>query len=211
MNPALTLYLDSNFLSPYAMSAHVGLQEKGLPFEIRLVDLEAREQFMAPYTQRAPTCRVPALTHEGFHLTESSAILEYLEEAFPAPQYPALYPADPQGRARARQLQAWLRSDLMALREERSTVAVFHAEAEAPLSDAALPAMAKLLRVAELLLKPGQQTLFASWCIADTELALMLKRLRRAELPDWLADYADGQWQRPAVQRWLRHNREARG
>ncbi|AMD48140.1 glutathione S-transferase [Bordetella holmesii F627] len=206
----MTLYLDSNFLSPYAMSAHVGLQEKGLPFEVRLVDLDAREQFMAPYTQRAPTCRVPALSHDGFHLTESSAILEYLEECFPAPEYVALYPADVRLRARARQLQAWLRSDLMALRQERSTIAVFHSEADASLSDAAMPAMAKLLRVAELLLKPGQTNLFDTWSIADTELAVMLKRLRRAELPDWLAAYADLQWQRPAVQRWLRHNQEAR-
>lgn len=210
MNPALTLYLDSNFLSPYAMSTHVALAEKSLPFEIRLVDLAACEQFMAPYAQRAPTCRVPALSHEGFHLTESSAIEEYLEESFPPPRYPALYPTDIRDRARARQLQAWLRSDLLALRQERPTENVFYAEAGTPLSDAATPAMGKLLRVAELLLKPGQRELFGAWSIADTELALMLKRLTRAELPDWLADYVDHQWDRPSVQQWLRHNQDAR-
>ncbi|SUV69739.1 glutathione S-transferase [Bordetella avium] len=206
----LTLYVDADFLSPYAMSSHVALSEKGLPFELRLVDLGAHEQYMAPFQQRAPTCRVPALCHEGFHLTESSAIAEYLEESFPAPQFSALYPLDRQERARARQLQAWLRSDLLALRQERPTEHVFHAKIARPLSEAALPASAKLLRVAERLLKPAQPTLFANWCIADTELALMLRRLTPSELPAWLADYAEQQWQRPSVQRWLRHNASAR-
>lgn len=102
----LTLYVDAQFLSPYAMSAYVALAEKGLPVELRLVDLEAGEQRMRPFTSRAPTCRVPALTHDTFHLTESSAISEYLEDIFPAPAHPALYPSAPQARARVRQMQA---------------------------------------------------------------------------------------------------------
>lgn len=191
------------------MAAHVALTEKGLPFEVRMVDLGARENYMAPYQNRSPTCRVPALTHDGFHLTESSAIIEYLEDSFPGV---SLYPAERQQKARARQVQAWLRSDLAELRQERTTVNVFHAEATSSLGEAAQAAAAKLLRVAGLLLKPGQQELFGQWCIADTEFAVMLKRLRRGgdELPDWLGDYIDHQWQRPSVQTWLRHNQDAR-
>ena len=41
--------------------------------------------------------------------------------AFPAPTHPPLLPALPQPRARARQLLAWIRSDLMPIREERAT------------------------------------------------------------------------------------------
>jgi len=193
------------------MSAYVALTEKGLPVELRLVDLQAGEQRMVPYTSRAPTCRVPALTHDTFHLTESSAIIEYLEELFPAPDYPALYPDNPQERARARQVQAWLRSDLAALREARSTEVVFHDAPTVALNDDAQAAAAKLLRVAQALLPEGKAQLFDAWSIADTELALMLRRLAGTdELPPDLRSYADAQWQRPTVQTWLQFNRDAR-
>lgn len=208
----LTLFVDALMLSPYAMSAYVALAEKGLPVELRLVDLSAGEQRLKPYASRAPTCRVPALAHDEFHLTESSAIIEYLEEVFGPPDYPALYPAQPQQRARARQIQAWLRSDLAALRQERSTEVVFYGEPCAPLTDAAQAAAAKLLRVAQGLLPEGQTQLFDAWCIADTELALMLRRLscESDAMPDVLRAYADRQWQRPSVQTWLQFNQDAR-
>src|SRR5690606_27565381 len=104
----LTLYVDALLLSPYAMAAYIALAEKGLPVELRLVDLGAGEQRLRPYASRAPTCRIPALTHDSFHLTESSAIIEYLEDVFSAPDYPALFPQAPRQRAQARQIQAWL-------------------------------------------------------------------------------------------------------
>ncbi|KAG0921324.1 hypothetical protein G6F31_020373 [Rhizopus arrhizus] len=88
---------------------------------------------MQPYQCRALTARVPALTHEGFNLTESSVIAEYLEDVFPAPEHAALYPQAIRERARARQLQAWLRSDLGALRQERPTETVFYGAAGQPL------------------------------------------------------------------------------
>ncbi|MNT57119.1 Glutathione S-transferase YfcF [compost metagenome] len=113
-------------------------------------------------------------------------------------------------RARARQLQAWLRSDLAPLRQERPTETVFYGAAGLPLSDAAHAAAAKLIQVASHLIGVGQTTLFDAWCIADTDLAVMLKRLSQDDLPDTLRDYADAQWQRPAVQKWLEHNAAAR-
>lgn len=210
MGAPLTLFVDSLFLSPYAMSAYVALTEKQLPFEVRPIDLEAGEQRMQPYQARALTSRVPALTHEGFHLTESSVIAEYLDEAFPAPAHAALYPRDLRARARARQLQAWLRSDLAALRQERPTETVFYGAAGQPLSDAAHAAAAKLLRVADCLVAAGESCLFGDWSIADTDLAVMLRRLSQDDLPAALRDYADAQWQRPSIQEWLEHNAAAR-
>jgi len=56
----------------------------------------------------------------------------------------------------------------------------------------------------------GQTSLFDEWCIADTDLAVMLKRLALDDLPDSLRAYADVQWQRPSVQQWLEHNAAAR-
>ena len=87
---------------------------------------------MVPFQSRSLTSRVPALTHGDFHLTESTAIAEYLEQIYPAPDHLALYPEAP-GRARA-QLQAWLRGDLGALRQERPTETVFWDQPGQPLS-----------------------------------------------------------------------------
>lgn len=206
-----TLYVDAQLLSPYAMSAYVALTEKGLPLELRMVDLHVGEQRLRPYTSRAPTARVPALAHRDFHLTESSAIIEYVEEMFPAPHYAALLPENVQSRARARQIQAWLRSDLGALREARPTEVVFHDAPVQPLNAEAEAAAAKLLRMAQALLPDGQMSLFGNWTIADTELALMLRRLAGDdELPAALRAYADSQWRRPTVQNWLKLTHDAR-
>ncbi len=72
----------------------------------------------------ALTQRVPVLEADNFELSESSAIAEY-RGAFRAAAVGAYLPARFTKRARARQIQAWLRSDLLPLREERPTDVVF--------------------------------------------------------------------------------------
>ncbi len=202
------LYVDSNFWSPYAMSAFVTLVEKGVPLDVHTIDLSARENLQADYPNLSLTCRVPTLTHGDFHLSESSAISEYLEEILPPQRYPAVYPKEVQNRARARQLQAWLRSDLMPIREERPTEVIFAGPVSQPLSETAQAAVNKLFGAIAHLLKPDSQNLFGEWCIADTDLALMLNRLvmNGDEVPEHLAAYAKYQWQRESVQRWLNGN-----
>ena len=138
------LYVDARHVSPYAMSAYVALTEKGVPFELRHVDLRAAGQRAPDYARDSLTCRVPMLSHGEFHLSESSAIAEYLDELLPPPGYRALYPAALQQRARARQLQAWLRSDLGGLREARPTTAVFGAPLASPLPANAVADSARL-------------------------------------------------------------------
>ena len=205
----LTLYIDSNFVSPYAMSAFVSLQEKGLPFGVQRLNLAARENYAAGYRASSLTCRVPTLIHGDFNLSESSAISEYLEERFPSPQYAAIYPRDMRARARARQIQAWLRSDLMPIRQERSTEVVFFKPTDKPLSPEAKASAEKLFVAADALLASGAENLFGDWCIADTDLALMLNRLvmNGDAVPERLAAYARQQWQRPSVQLWVKQGR----
>jgi glutathione S-transferase len=198
----IRLHVDARHFSPYAMSAYVALVEKGVAFELRHVDLDAGEHRRAAYGATSVTRRVPTLEHDGFRLCESSAIDEYVAEAFVGPR---LYPADLRERAVARQVQAWLRSDLMPIREERSTAFVFATPVPTPLSPAARAAAARLFAAAGGWLAHGGEHLFADWCIADTDLALMLNRLVMAgdEVPARLADYATRQWARPSVQRWV--------
>lgn len=130
----LALYVDSQFVSPYAMSAFVTLHEKGLPFDIRPLNLSARENYAVDYSAISLTCRVPTLVHGDFSLSESSAISEYLEEQYPSPLYTAAYPHDIRDRAKSRQIQAWLRSDFISVRQERSTEVVFIKPTDKPLS-----------------------------------------------------------------------------
>jgi len=206
MTTSLQLYIDAQSVSPYSMSAFVALTEKGLPFEVVTVGLEANANQEPGYAARSITRRVPTLVHGGFSLSESSAISEYLDEVFPGRP---LYPAEPRNRARARQVQAWLRSDLMPIRQERSTEVVFYGMRMPPLSPAAQASVDRLLAAAELLLASDSENLFAQWCIADVDLALMLNRLvlNGDPVPPRLAAYAKHQWQRPSVQLWVDRKR----
>ena len=95
----MLLYVDSQFVSPYAMSAFVGLLEKNLAFEIESVDLAANANQEPAFAATSITRRVPTLIHDSFALSESSAISEYIDETFPGAR---LYPADLHCRARAR-------------------------------------------------------------------------------------------------------------
>ncbi len=209
--PEFLLYVDSRFASPYAMSAFVALQEKGLPFELLTLDLGARENYAPNFAATSLTCRVPTLVHDDFSISESSAIAEYLEELYPAPGYAPVYPRDVRKRARARQVQAWLRSDLMPIRTERPTTVIFSKRVDTPLSEDARGAAEKLFRIADALLsQAGAPFLFGEWSIADVDLAILLNRLAMNgdDMPPRLAAYAAAQWQRPSVQRWVKLTRE---
>jgi glutathione S-transferase len=204
------LYVDAKYSSPYAMSVFVTLHEKALPFDLLTIDLGARENYAPAYTATSLTCRVPTLVHDDFSLSESSAISEYLEELYQPPNYAPVYPTDLRAGARARQVQAWLRSELAPIRNERSTSVIFFKRTDTPHSDEGRAAADKLFRVASALLPDGAQNLFGEWSIADVDLAIMLNRLAMNgdEVPPRLAAYAAAQWQRPSVQRWVKQARD---
>ncbi len=211
MPKPLVLYADTELESPYAMSAFVALHEKQLAFSLRTLDLEAGAQRRPDYRNHALTARVPCLVHDDFWLTESSAIEEYLDDVFPSPGYAALYPKAIRDRAAARQIQAWMRSDFMPIRQERSTHTIFVEPTTNPLSDTARQAADKLFHAADRLLGAESPNLFGDWSIADTDLAIMLQRLvaNADTVPDKLARYAKRQWRRPSVQRWVELKRPA--
>ncbi|WP_145531396.1 glutathione transferase [Yersinia kristensenii] len=200
----ITLYTDADFFSPYVMSVFVSLTEKALSFTLSAIDLSAGENLRKEFGKLSTTRRVPTLIIDDFRLSESSAISEYLEERFPSPEYARIFPQNKQERAKAREIQAWLRSDFMPIRAERPTEVVFGGVKMPPLSDAGQQAAHKLISGLETLLSDGRKNLFSEWCIADTDLALMLNRLalNGDELPVYLRKYASYQWQRPSVQQW---------
>ncbi len=204
----LTLYVDSQYASPYALSVFVALTEKEIPFEIIEIDLTKQKQLRSEFSAISITSRIPVLAHKGFYLSESSAIVEYIEDNF---EGATLFPKPSKEKAQARQIQAWLRSDLTPIKVERSTEVIYYKPSEASLSIAAQQAAKKLFYVADCFLSEGQQYLFDSWCIADIELSLMLHRLilNGDPVPEHLAKYAKHQWQRPSVQKWVNKKRPA--
>ena len=203
---AISLYADAQFTSPYAMSVFVALHEKGLDFDLLTVDLSSNAQHASDYAAKSLTHRVPTLVHDGFALSESSAIVEYLDEVFPARP---VFPKDIQQKARARQVQAWIRSALMPIRVERNTQVIFYGQKLAPLSVEAKTAAEHLFQLAESLLPEGAENLFGEWSIADLDLALMLNRLvmHGDDVPETLTQFACHQWQRPIVQLWVNQQR----
>jgi glutathione S-transferase len=206
----LTLYVDAAYESPYALSAFVALEEKQLPYAMVTKRLSQKETFNVDY--RARTKRVPALQHGDFWLAESLAIAEYLAEAFPFPQHPRLFPTHLEQRATARELQHWVRSDLLPLRTERPTTTLWGARATTALSAQAVEAATRLVEGVEPLLAHGRPTLFEHWCLADLDLALMLQRLNLngSTLPPKLKTYAETNWQRPSAAKWHALNRTQR-
>lgn len=197
------LYIDATHRSPYAMSAFVALVEKGVAFDLAFIDLESGASRLGDFAALSATRRVPALVHGDFALSESSAIGEYVDDAF---QGPPLYPRSTRERARARQVQAWLRSDLKPIRSERSTEFVFARPQPKPLSDEARAAADTLFAAASGWLAHGGPNLAGdTWSPADTDLALMLNRLVLAgdTVPALLAEYAHRQWSRASVRQWV--------
>ena len=206
---AIVLYGEPYWVSPYVYSCFVALREKHLPFQEEIVALANREQHAPAFRDRSLTSRVPALVHGDFWLAESSAIVEYLEETFP--QTPRVLPIDVRERARARQIMAWIRSDLLPLREQRSTHSIFYPLDLPPLTAEGQAAADKLLRAADLVIRDGATQLFAQWSIADADLAMALHRLiaNGHEVPAKVRRYAAAQWERPSIHAWVTHARPA--
>jgi glutathione S-transferase len=201
------LSADSHWISPWVFTAFVTLKEKGLPFTTVSVALESKAQLEPAYRDGTITGRVPALRDGDFWLAESTAIVDYLEEAYP--DTPRVLPADVRQRARARQLLGWLRSDLGALREARPTTSMFYERVKNPMPPAARQAADKLLHVCMLLLPDGKTSLFGAWCVADADLALVLHRLilNGDEVPSGVRAFAEHQWARPSVRAFVEHAR----
>lgn len=110
----------------------VALNLKGVAHHEIPVNLDAGEQHAPEFLARNPMGAVPALLDGDLPpLTQSLALLEYLEELYPAPP---ILPADPRSRARVRALAATVAADTHPLivprvRSYLTTKAGFDADA----------------------------------------------------------------------------------
>src|SRR5437867_10368453 len=119
MRDNLVLYLGEKNISSWSMRGYLALAAKALDFEERTIAL--REDKERSQRRRvSPTGKVPVLHHGQRVIPDSLAIVEYLEETFPPPAYPALWPSNADARAHARWLAAAMHSGFMKIRESMS-------------------------------------------------------------------------------------------
>jgi glutathione S-transferase len=97
---ALTFYYASG--SPFAWRVWLALEYKQLAYEHRLMSFSAGDLNKPEFLAVNPRHKVPAIVDDGFALYESQAIVEYLEERYPAP--PSLFPGNLRNRALVRRI-----------------------------------------------------------------------------------------------------------
>jgi len=104
------LKLHNYFRSSTSVRVRIALNLKGLGFEYIPYALLPDEHRSETYLKLNPQGLVPALEIDDTAvLTQSMAIIEYLDEAYPEP---ALMPPDPLGRARVRSLAQIIGCDI---------------------------------------------------------------------------------------------------
>jgi maleylacetoacetate isomerase len=108
--------LHSYWRSSCSYRVRIALAFKGIPYEYRAVNLLAGEQLTDAYRAVNPMAELPALEIDGAVLTQSTAIVEYLEETRPSP---ALLPADPVARAHVRAVCSLISNDMQPVQNLR--------------------------------------------------------------------------------------------
>jgi maleylpyruvate isomerase len=110
------MILHGYWRSGAAYRTRIALELKGLSYEQQGHDLRTGAQKDPAYVALNPQGMVPALKVDGAVLTQSPAILEWLEETHPAP---ALLPSDAIGRAHVRAMAALIGCDIHPLNNLR--------------------------------------------------------------------------------------------
>lgn len=98
--------------SSAAYRVRIALNLKGITAKAAPVDLRRGDQRKDHYRVKAPSALVPMWEEDSFRLTQSLAIIEYLDERFPDPP---LLPQDPRLRATCREIAYTIACDIHPL------------------------------------------------------------------------------------------------
>lgn len=204
----LVLYIGEKNVSSWSMRGALALTAKGLPFEERTISL-VDDRDRSRRRRISPTGRVPALHHGDLVIPDSLAIIEYLEERFPPPDHPALWPAETARRSRARWLAAEMHSGFLAVRSEMAFHLCFLPRPPR-ISPTALGEAAGMLALWEdsLTRSAGDGPfLLGAFSAADIMFAPAVVRLKAFGVPTAgtprAATYITDLLAHPAVRRWM--------
>ncbi len=104
------------FRSSASFRVRIALNLKGLDFDYIPVHIARGDHKTGPFSAISPDMLVPLLEDDGERLTQSMAIIEYLDEVHPEP---ALLPNDPVGRAKVRALSESIACEIHPLNNLR--------------------------------------------------------------------------------------------
>ena len=117
----MKLRLYNTAVSSPSFRVRIALGLKGLSYEYMAVDLKKRAHKSPDYLALNPQGLLPTFEVDGVRLTQSAAIIEWLDEVFPAPP---LYPRDPVLRAKVRAIASVVATDIAPLHTMRVSLAV---------------------------------------------------------------------------------------
>jgi maleylpyruvate isomerase len=118
----MTLVLHGYWRSSTTYRVRIGLNLKGLAYDQVPVDLLKKQNREPAYLALNPQGRVPTLVSEtGAHLTQSLAILEWLDETYPDPSF---LPGDALARAHIRAVAGVMATDIHALQNSGTLAAL---------------------------------------------------------------------------------------
>jgi glutathione S-transferase len=187
--------------SSWSLRAWLVLKQFGIPFEEELVQLSG-EGWKEKIRKSSPSGRVPLLIDGEAVVPETIAIIEYLNDKYPAK---GIWPSDRLKRALARAVSAEMHGGFSALRD----AAPMNLRASHPGKvdfDIVADDLRRIERIwGDMTGESGGPFLFGKFTAADAMFAPVATRISTYALPvsDAASDYVDAIYALPAFQEWL--------
>ncbi|MDB5539185.1 MAG: hypothetical protein JWQ89_912 [Devosia sp.] len=194
------IFANRNY-SSWSLRAWLVLRHFGIPFDEELVLLSG-EGWKETIRKKSPSGRVPVLVDGDVVLPETIAIIEYLNDKYPAK---GIWPSNRVERALARAASAEMHGGFNALRD----AAPMNLRASHPGKvdvDIVADDLKRIERLwGDLLSRSGGPYLFGAFNAADAMFAPVATRIRTYELPvsDLAQEYVEAIYAVPAFQQWL--------
>jgi GST-like protein len=190
--------------TPNGRKISIALEEIGVPYQVRKVDLAAGEQMGPAFLALNPNNKIPVLEDDGLVIWESGAILLHLAE-----KYRKLLPVDPAGRIAAIQY-AFFQAGGLGPNLGRLGAQLRRPEPErnAEMTKIFAEEVARLLGVLERVLADGRDYLAGEYSIGDIMHYPWLVPLLALKAPQLLERKRVVAWmerigKRPAVQKGM--------
>jgi glutathione S-transferase len=194
------IFANKNY-SSWSLRPWLVLKHFNIPFDEDQVLLNG-EGWKANLLKKSPTGKVPVLIDGDVVIPETIAIIEYLNDKYPAK---GIWPSNRVERALARAAAAEMHGGFSAIRNEAPlTLRASHPGKVDP--DLVAGDLKRIERLwGELISRSGGPYLFGSFTAADAMFAPVATRIRTYELPvtDLAMEYVEAIYALPAFQEWL--------